>query len=82
MNDVFAQISLAPVGMVRSTITAPQDDIWGGLVSRIDLDPSRFSSQSLIGLPEFSHIQILFQGDVKQPVWATALMAGYFGKHK
>ena len=162
MNDAFAQISMAPVGVAYSTITAPQDDIWGGLVSRIDLDPSRFSSQSLIGLQEFSHVQILFhmhmvgedtivtgarhprgraewpevgifaqrgrnrpnriglstcrligvegaslkvanldaidgtpvldikpyiiefgpQGAVKQPAWATDLMAGYFGKHK
>lgn len=53
-------ITMTPVGIVRSAITAPVDDVWGGLVSRIDLDPVRFSAQSLAGLHEFSHVQVLF----------------------
>jgi tRNA-Thr(GGU) m(6)t(6)A37 methyltransferase TsaA len=53
-------ITLTPVGIVRSAVTAPADDIWGGLVSRIELQAARFSAQSLVGLEEFSHVQILF----------------------
>jgi len=60
MSKSFELITMMPIGFVSSTIKAPQDDIWGGLVSRIDLDPARFSSQSLAGLQEFSHVQVLF----------------------
>lgn len=60
MSKTFESISITPVGTVRSNIAAPADDIWGGLVSKIDLDHSRFSAQSLVGLQEFSHVQILF----------------------
>jgi tRNA-Thr(GGU) m(6)t(6)A37 methyltransferase TsaA len=56
----FEPITMRPVGLVRSSVSRPVDDVWGGLVSRIDLDPERFSSQSLVGLEEFSHVQILF----------------------
>lgn len=60
MSDTFEEITLTPVGIVRSQITAPADDIWGSLISKIELDTSRFLSQSLRGLEEFSHIQVLF----------------------
>ncbi len=153
---------MVPVGIVRSPVATPQDDIWGGLRVRIELDSGRFTPQSLAGLQEFSHVQILFylhlvndetvvtglrhprgrvefpqvgifaqrgkarpnkiglstcrllgvegtsltvanldaidgtpvldikpyiiefgpQGEVKQPAWATELMAGYFGSCK
>jgi len=60
MSELFEPITMTPIGVVNSTIKVPQDDIWGGVVSRIDLDPTRFSSQSLAGLQEFSHVQVLF----------------------
>src|SRR5262249_1585706 len=53
-------ITVMPVGIVHSAVMTPTDDIWGGLVSRIELDPQRFSPQSLSGLQEFSHVQVLF----------------------
>jgi tRNA-Thr(GGU) m(6)t(6)A37 methyltransferase TsaA len=53
-------ITIMPVGVVHSSVTSPTDDIWGGLVSQIELDPVRFSPQSLAGLEEFSHVQVLF----------------------
>jgi tRNA-Thr(GGU) m(6)t(6)A37 methyltransferase TsaA len=38
----------------------PLDDVWGGLTCRIDLDHSRFTAASLLGLAEFSHIEVVF----------------------
>lgn len=38
----------------------PVDDVWGGLVSRIDLDASRFGPGCLEGLDQFTHVEIVF----------------------
>ena len=56
----FEKITVTPVGVVHSKIAAPADDVWGSVVSTIELDSSRFSPQSLLGLEEFSHVVILF----------------------
>jgi len=53
-------ISMVPIGIVHSTGEKPIDDVWGGLISRIDLDTSRFAPESLAGLDEFSHVEIVF----------------------
>jgi tRNA (adenine37-N6)-methyltransferase len=52
--------SMMPIGVVRNEILEPIDDIWGNVVSRIDLDASQFSADALAGLFEFSHIEVLF----------------------
>jgi tRNA (Thr-GGU) A37 N-methylase len=46
--------------MVRSPVEEPVDDVWGGVKCRIDLDASRFTSDCLSGLAEFSHVEIVF----------------------
>jgi tRNA-Thr(GGU) m(6)t(6)A37 methyltransferase TsaA len=51
------------VGLVRSPISEPLDDVWGGLVSRIELDPSRFTPECLASLAQFSHIEVVFVFD-------------------
>ncbi len=51
---------MVPIGIVHSAVAKPIDDVWGGLVSRIDLDTSRFATESLAGLDEFSHVEIVF----------------------
>lgn len=56
-------IVLHPIGVVRSPIVEPLDDVWGGVESRIELDASRFSRESLAGLEAFSHVEILFYLD-------------------
>ena len=53
-------IQVVPIGTVHSPVAEPDDDIWGGLVSRIDLDASRFTAESLAGLSDFSHVEIVF----------------------
>jgi len=54
------KIILAPIGFVHSVIREPVDDVWGGVRSRIELDASRFSTDSLAGLSEFSHLEVVF----------------------
>jgi tRNA (adenine37-N6)-methyltransferase len=53
-------ISIQPIGCVRSLRREPIDDEWGGVVSRIALDTERFTGDSLRGLEEFSHIEIVY----------------------
>lgn len=53
-------IELKPIGVVRSPISEPLDDVWGGVVSRIELDGARFTTDALLGLPEYSHVEVVF----------------------
>jgi len=59
----MTEISLQPVGVVHSPIREPIDDVFGGVTSRIELDATRFSPESLAGLEEFSHVEIVFVFD-------------------
>jgi tRNA (adenine37-N6)-methyltransferase len=52
--------ALEPIGFVHNSVERPVDDIWGNLISRLELDSSRFTSDSLLGLTEFSHVEIVF----------------------
>ena len=59
-RTVAHRIELTPIGAVRSPVTKPADDVWGGTQCRIDLDPSRFAPDCLAGLAGFSHIVVVF----------------------
>src|SRR5579872_1624606 len=59
----MTEIALIPIGVVHSPIHEPVDDVWGGVTVRIVLDASRFSEESLAGLDEFSHVEIVFLFD-------------------
>src|ERR1017187_1084086 len=54
------QIEFSPIGMVHSPVVEPVNDIWGGVKCRIDLDPSRFTPDCLLGLADFSHVEVVF----------------------
>lgn len=55
--------ALSPIGAVRSERTDPGDsDHWGDVVSTIVVD-ERFGPQSLVGLTEFSHVEVLYLFD-------------------
>jgi tRNA-Thr(GGU) m(6)t(6)A37 methyltransferase TsaA len=54
------QIVLDPVGVVRSPVQTQADDIWGGVVAVIELDPDRVGPDACKGLEEFSHAEVLF----------------------
>ena len=55
-----SDITVTPIGVVRNHIQEAADDIWADVISRIDLDPARFTGGSLAGLADFSHVEILF----------------------
>ena len=52
--------SMQPIGFVRSPRTEPIDDDWGAVVARVALDSERFTVDSLRGLEQFSHIDIVY----------------------
>jgi tRNA-Thr(GGU) m(6)t(6)A37 methyltransferase TsaA len=59
-DTVTHPFEFTPIGTVHNEIDEPLDDIWGSVKSRIDLDASRFPSDCLQGLAEFSHVEIVF----------------------
>src|SRR5438128_124721 len=54
------------IGVVHSSRTEVADDFWGGLVSEIELNPE-MPVESLDGLEEFSHIEVIFVFDRVSP---------------
>lgn len=52
-------IVMEPIGFVRASRVAPEDDYWGGVESRIVLTDA-FEPDALLGLEEFSHAEIIF----------------------
>ena len=53
-------LSMHPIGLVHSPRTEPIDDDWGCVASRIVLDSARFAGDSLRGLDQFSHIDVVY----------------------
>lgn len=60
-------ITMVPVGAVRGGRTTPEDDDWGGLACRIELDPGVVATDSALGLDEFSHVEVVFVFDGVDP---------------
>ena len=56
----MSAITLDPIGAVQSPRTEVIDDFWGQVVSVIELDASRFTPESVLGLADFSHIMVIF----------------------
>lgn len=53
------KIVIEPIGIVQSERREPGDDGWGAVASRIVVNDS-ISLESLAGLQEFSHLEILY----------------------
>ena len=53
-------ISMTPIGFVRSTRTKIEDDNWDAEKMHVELDAEQFSAEALAGLSDFSHVEILF----------------------
>lgn len=51
--------SIQPIGHVRNSRSTPQDDYWGGVVSEIIIS-EKISEESLLGIEDFSHLEIIF----------------------
>lgn len=58
-HPVATTFSIVPIGTVRASRQQPDDDFWGGTVSEIELEPS-WSAACLVGLAEFSHVEVLY----------------------
>jgi tRNA (adenine37-N6)-methyltransferase len=54
------RFTVEPIGVVRSPRTEPIDDDWGDVVATIELDPSVVGPESLKGLEEFSHLEVVY----------------------
>lgn len=58
---------LVPVGHVVGGRDQPEDDDWGAVRAVIRLDGQRFGPQSVAGLAEFSHLEVVFVFDRADP---------------
>ncbi|MBS7530330.1 tRNA (N6-threonylcarbamoyladenosine(37)-N6)-methyltransferase TrmO [Hazenella sp. IB182353] len=56
-------IQMKPIGIVHSPRTEMVDDLWGSVVSTIELDSVQFTAEALYGLEQFSHIEVIFYMD-------------------
>ena len=57
---MLQSVELKPIGVVHSPVAEPGENPWGGVACRIDLDSSRFTPDCLLGLADFSHVEIVF----------------------
>jgi tRNA (adenine37-N6)-methyltransferase len=55
--------TMQPIGWVQSARIEPIDDDWGEIVSTVQLDAERFTADSLRGLEEFSHVDVVYVFD-------------------
>jgi tRNA-Thr(GGU) m(6)t(6)A37 methyltransferase TsaA len=60
-------IRQTPIGVVRSTRAEVMDDDWDRETVHIELDPSQFSDEALMGLGDFSHVEVIFHMDRVDP---------------
>jgi tRNA-Thr(GGU) m(6)t(6)A37 methyltransferase TsaA len=54
------EISLKPIGYVRTMRAEIEDDHWGSVSARIELDPEQFDADALKGLNAFSHLEVIY----------------------
>ena len=58
-----AGFTVTPIGWVRGGRAAAVDDDWGDSRARITLDPASFTQEALLGLEDFSHLEVVFLFD-------------------
>lgn len=54
------EISIIPIGLIRTTRSEIRDDDWDENISTIELDESQFNEDVLYGLEELSHLEVIF----------------------
>ena len=59
----MSEFTVRPIGHVTSAREERLDDDWGEVESEIVLDAERFTPDALLGLDEFSHIEVIFLFD-------------------
>jgi tRNA-Thr(GGU) m(6)t(6)A37 methyltransferase TsaA len=63
---------LDPIGFVRAARTTASDDFWGDTTATIEL-VAQFPPDSLAGLDEFSHVEVIYLFDRVSP---SAIVTG------
>jgi tRNA-Thr(GGU) m(6)t(6)A37 methyltransferase TsaA len=53
-------ITVTPIATIHSPRVDRTDVDWGAVESTIELDPARFTAESLLGLNDFSHLEIVY----------------------
>ena len=61
----MSRFTVTPVGYVRGGRDAIEDDAWGDVTARIELDG--FGADAVLALDEFSHVEVLFLFDRVDP---------------
>ena len=64
------EFTVKPIGFVRSARVEPIDDGWDIIETRIELDPKELQPDAVLGLADFSHIEVVFLFDRADPVKA------------
>jgi tRNA (adenine37-N6)-methyltransferase len=60
-------ITVRPIGFVRSARNEPIDDGWDGIDAHIELDSKELEPDAVLGLSDFSHIEVVFLFDRVDP---------------
>ncbi|MEU1956307.1 SAM-dependent methyltransferase [Nocardia rhamnosiphila] len=66
---------VVPIAHVVGGRSEPTDDHWGGTETIVRIDDTRFTEESVQGLEEFSHLEIVFRFHL------TDLTDLHFGAH-
>jgi tRNA-Thr(GGU) m(6)t(6)A37 methyltransferase TsaA len=53
-------MTFTAIGHVYSPRNEAKDDFWGDVMSVVELDGSRFTPDSVLGLADFSHIMVVY----------------------
>jgi len=61
------EFTVKPIGFVRSARDEPIDDGWDGIETRIELDAKELEPDAVLGLSDFSHIEVVFLFDRADP---------------
>jgi tRNA (adenine37-N6)-methyltransferase len=60
-------MEMTPIGRVGSPRTEPLDDDWDAVTATVTLDGDRFAPDVLVGLSEFSHVEVVYVFDRVDP---------------
>jgi tRNA-Thr(GGU) m(6)t(6)A37 methyltransferase TsaA len=63
----MAELDIKPIGKVQGGRQAAEDDNWDTSIAQINLDPALFQDDALLGLNQFSHVEIVFYFDQVGP---------------
>ena len=61
------EFTVRPIGRVNSARDEPIDDGWDRIETTIELDPAELEPDAVLGLSDFSHIEVVFLLDLVDP---------------